>query len=202
MKSSSVVLFLLVTIITSCNSETSSKKNSNINQDSKDTIAATFKMLSNDSLIVLLNRAKRFAEEYKPVSNSKLGIALLANIPDSIVYSYKQLRIHGNNEYGKYLTLVFLKIYRTHLRCCRQGYELRNHISKKENIDSLSDPLLYEFNLISKLFDNSQRIEFINSGIPHIWVEKNKKLLEYDRINKEYKEIEKISKNILTGIYQ
>ena len=153
-------------------------------------------MLSKDSLTILLNRAKRFAEKYKPISNSELGIALLTNVPDSIVYSFKQLRIHGNNEYVKYLTLILVKVYRTHLKCCHQGYELRNNTHGK-GIDSIADPLLYEFNLISKIYDNINRIEFINSAIGHTWLEENKQLLEYDKLKKEYLEVEKIGNGIL-----
>jgi hypothetical protein len=163
MKSFSAISFLFVLVATSCSSGTTTKKRNDINKDTIAPKTTTFKMLSNDSLTVLLNRTKRFAEKYKPVSNSELGIALLTNVPDSITYSFRQLRIRGNNEYAKYLTLILAKVYQTHLKCCHQGYELRNNIHGK-GIDSIADPLLYEFNLISKTYDNTELIEFINSG--------------------------------------
>lgn len=193
-------LFLSISILSalltiSCVQKKQKEKKEPITIKSKDTIAGTFSRLSNDSLIILLNRSKGFAEDYKPVSNTELGIALLTDIPDSIAYSFRQLRLNGNNEYVKYLTLILVKLYRTHLKCCHQGYEIRN--KPRKGIDSIADPLLYEFNLISKTFDNNKPIEFINSGIGHSWLEENKQLLKYDRLKKEYEEIEKIGDGIL-----
>lgn len=202
MKSALPILILLVIEAVSCGPEAANNKS--IGKSNKDTAVSlpnTPSVLDNDSLLALLSRAKRFAENYRPISSSESGIALLNNIPDSIVYSFKQLRLHGRSEYEKYLTLIFLKIYRTHLQCCHQGFELRNSI-KKGNIDSLTDPLLYEFNLISNFFDNSNTIEFINSGISINWLEKNKKFLEYDEIKKEYEIFLKIYKDIDKGIYK
>ncbi len=187
---------LLVLLNTYCAPKKQDEKKEPVTIQSIDTIAAIFNRLSNDSLTILLNRSKKFAENYKPVSNSEFGIATLTNIPDSIVYSFRQLRLHSNNEYVKYLTLILVRVYRTHLKCCHQGYEMRNKPSGK-GIDSIADPLLYEFNLISKTFENNKPIEFINSGIGHSWLEENKQLLKYDRLKKEYEEIEKIGDGIL-----
>lgn len=196
MKSPCLICLGAILLIASCKSETRDKKTTNSNKEKIDTVSNKFEILSNDSLSVLLKRAKKFAEEYNPISNSELGIALLTNVPDSIVYSFKQLRVRGNKEHVKYLVLVLVKVYRTHLKCCHQGYELRNK-PYSLGIDSISDPLLYEFNKVSKIFDPVNRIEFINSGFWQTWLENNKHLLEYDKLRKEYQEVEKIGDGIL-----
>lgn len=41
----------------------------------------------------------------------------------------------------------------------------------------------------------------ITSGIADTWIEKNKNLLSFDQIKKEYKAIKSIQKNIKNGIY-
>lgn len=155
----------------------------------KDTIS------SQDNLKI----ARQFAEEFLPDTTMQSGMRKMNNFPDSIVKAFKAIRIDQQNQ-EKYLTQIYLKIYRGHLQCCHQSYELR----KKPTgigIDSVADPLLFEYNLITKQFDNNKKIEIIASGIAETWVEKNKILLSDDQIKKEYRLIKTIQKNIENGIY-
>ena len=193
MKLPPLISLWTILIAASCASETSTKKTISSYEKKADTVVNKFEILSNDSLLSLLNRVKIFAENFTPKSNSG---ASLSEAPDSIAYSFKQLRIHGNNEYIKYLVLILVKVYRTHLKCCHQGYELRKN-AYYMGIDSIADPLLYEFNLISKTYDRAKPIEFVHSGIGQTWLDENKYLLEYDTLKREDKEIEKIGAGIL-----
>ena len=86
------------------------------------------------------------------------------------------------------------------MQCCHQSYELRVKPFVL-GIDSIADPLVFEFNLITKQFDNNKRIEMITSGLAHSWVESNKRLLKYDLIKKEYKTIKEIEENITKRKY-
>lgn len=146
-----------------------------------------------------LEIARQFAENFLPDTTIQNGIKKMNTFPDSVVKAFKAIRIDRQNQ-EKYLTLLYLKIYRGHLQCCHQSYELRvkpNSIG----IDSIADPLLFQYNLIIKQFDNNKSIEMITSNIADTWVEKNKNLLTYDQIKKEYKIIKTFQKNIEKGIY-
>lgn len=190
-----LLVCLLITsqlLIISCNQNKSSQ---NTQVDNIDTVITTADKLTSDSVSILLNVVRKFSESYDPKTNSKTEIPFLKNIPENIAYSIKRLRINGNEEYIKHLTLILVKLYKEHLKCCHQGYELRNKVSIV-GIDSIADPLLFEFNLVSKIFDNKKPIEFINSAIAFSWVEQNKQLLDYKKLKSEYDKIKKIISDI------
>jgi len=104
-----------------------------------------------------------------------------------------------------YITLLMLKKYRFQMECCNQGYELRN-LSLKSNtkgLDTLSNPVLYEFLKFSNSFDKKgytidslllKPIEFMNSSMILDWLDKKPKYLEYPRIKSEYEQIIEINK--------
>jgi hypothetical protein len=147
-----------------------------------------------------LNALKQFAESYKPYTDSKQIAANLPNVPDKIKSSFPSLRKTNKKELEQYLTLIFLKLYRSHLECCHQSYEIRNSITNYK-IDSLKDPLIYEYNLTTKNYKPNALIEFISSDIGYTWTKKNPSLLKYYPIKKEYDIIEQIEKNIDNGIF-
>jgi hypothetical protein len=170
--------------------------------------AVNLKVVSADTAIVLndtippqdnLEIARQFAENFLPDTTMESGMKKMNTFPDSVVKAFKAIRTDRQNQ-ERYLTLIYLKIYRGHLQCCHQSYELR----AKPNgigIDSIADPLLFEYNLITKQFDNNKGIEMINSAIADTWVERNKNLLSDNQIKKEYRLIKTIQKNIEKGIY-
>jgi hypothetical protein len=144
-----------------------------------------------------LKIAKEFAESYRPDSIPNNGIDELTNIPDSVVYAFRNLNNKEAKE--KYLTLVFLKLYRAHMQCCHQLYDLRTKFSNK--IDSTTDPLLFEYNLATKQYNNNKPIEFIPSSIAKAWVDKNPYLFKYNKIKTECYKIEKVQDSILKHLY-
>jgi hypothetical protein len=92
-----------------------------------------------------LQVARNFAEKFQLDSFQYEGVGRLGQVPDSVVYAFKTLRQTDSLSHKRYLGVIFLKIYLDHLRCCHQSYELRNNYSFAP-IDSITDPLLYEFN--------------------------------------------------------
>lgn len=136
---------------------------------------------------------------YNPSSSDSQRIANLKNVPDSVISAFKHLRTSHQQAQEKYLVLIFLKLYKSHLECCNQSYDLRNKFSN--SIDTLTDPLLYEYILSTKQKDLSKHIEFISSGIAHTWVEQNKGLLSYDKIAIEFQRIEKEHIRISKGVF-
>ena len=183
-------------VISACGQSSVDSKKENV-KDSKQ-IDSVVVSQGNSQTIDNLNIARQFSENFTPDTTTENGFDKMFTFPDSVVTAFKSLRLDRPNQ-EKYLTLLYLKIYRGHLQCCHQSYELRKNPSK--GIDSITDPLLYEYNLIIKLFDSNKSIEMVGSGIAHNWVEKNKGLLSYDKIKREYKIIKTIQTNIEKGVY-
>lgn len=184
-------------IISACGQNSiDSKKAQSYKAVSVDTIIASNDTISSQDNLKI---ARQFAEGFLPDTTMQSGMRKMNNFPDSVVKAFKAIRADRQNQ-EKYLTLIYLKIYRGHLQCCHQSYELRTK-PNSIGIDSIADPLLFEYNLITKQFDNDKRIEMITSGIADTWVEKNKNLLSDDQIKKEYRLIKTIQKNIENGIY-
>ncbi|HMU45556.1 MAG TPA: hypothetical protein PKC72_04260 [Chitinophagaceae bacterium] len=192
MKSIIYTLLLVLITIQSC---TEKKKSISTGKIDTQPGSRQIELINHDSAKVLLQKIKYWSESFNPQTSLGGKIIRVPEVPDSIGKSIKALRQSSNNEFEKYLTLVLLKIYRCHLTCCNQGYELRNRTSAV-GIDSIADPLLFEFNLVAKTFDNNKPIEFINSAIAFSWVQENKKLLDYNKLKSEYDKIKKISSDI------
>lgn len=140
-----------------------------------------------------LQYVKEYAESFFPDSSSS---ASPKNAPDSIVSSFLALKTTDHNLFEKYLTLVFIKIYRAHLQCCHQSYELRGKVPKNNK-----DTLVKEFIEMVKYFPLEKDHEFIPSHIAKKWVNENHKLMKYDLIKNEMNTINEISENIRKGIY-
>lgn len=142
---------------------------------------------------------QKFSEGFMPDSNTQDGLDKINNIHDSIIVAFKALRSDTVNQ-ELYLTLLFLKVYRGHMQCCHQGFELRKELNII-GIDSTTDPLVYEYNLITKFYDTTKRIEMVGSGIAYSWIEKHKNLLQDKRILKEFHAIKVIEDSIMIGIH-
>ena len=136
---------------------------------------------------------KKYVSEFVPDTSIEDGMTKY-EIPDSVVKSLKELRIDPEIQLN-YLSIYFLKVYRGHLICCHQGYELRNYFDLKNlGIDSINDPFLYEFNEITNVITKNKPVEFINSNLAYEYVSKHKNLLENKEIKNEYRLItEKIN---------
>jgi hypothetical protein len=143
--------------------------------------------------------ATNFSKTFVPDSSSYEVSGTLENIPDSIVQAFRVLRHSDTLSHKRYLIVVFLKLYLDHLRCCHQSYEIRNPFTLY--IDSVTNPMLYDFNLATKMFDLNKRHEFINSGIAHTYVEKHKDLLMYPDIREVLDKIKPVADSISKHLY-
>lgn len=137
---------------------------------------------------------KAFAENYAPDRDSP---AQLEDVPAEVVLAFEKLKNSDQSSCEKYLALVFVKLYRSHLECCNQSYELRTKPSS--GFDKTADPLLFVFNSITKQFDASKPIEFISSGMPYEWVKMRSYLLNDAAIKKEVAIIKVKQTEILKG---
>jgi hypothetical protein len=146
-----------------------------------------------------LEIVRSFSKSFEPDSSAYKGIGTLKNIPDSIIRSFRTLRYSDTLSHKKYLTIILLKLYLDHLRCCHQSYEIRENPSGP--IDSAADPLLYEFNLATKMFNINEYHEFISSGIADTYVESHQELLKYPEIKEVMEKIKPVSDSIDKGLY-
>jgi hypothetical protein len=146
-----------------------------------------------------LKLVTEFAEVFSPNLVPNTGVASVPSVPDSVLVAFKALGNIDKTAEEKYLTLIFLKLYRAHMQCCHQSYELRKNSAT--NIDSTTDALLYEYNLVTKQYSPDERIEFVSSHIAQSWVDSNKYLLKYNRIRIEYDKIKKIEDSIAKHLY-
>ncbi|WP_298515809.1 hypothetical protein [uncultured Kordia sp.] len=143
---------------------------------------------------------QKFALNYSPKRKPNLGVAMLPETPDSILNAITILKTSQPEEFEKYLILIFVKLYSAHLECCHQSYEMRRESAY--GLDRTKDPLIYEFNLLSKKYPNTDEwIEIFSSGDSHSYVMSNKHLLDFPPIKKHIKIIEKVFKNIDEGVY-
>lgn len=164
-------------------------------QRSKVVPTTTSQALKIDSIVkTSLEIVKVFAESYSPKGMKGNTIPMIEDAtPDEIITAVNNLKNMQSHE--KYLTLIFLKLYRSHLECCNQSYEVRGYMADDYSIDSARSPLLYEFNRLTKLF-NPRHAEFIPSHLAIKQLQSNPQLLEYEPINIEFKKIQEIEKNI------
>lgn len=140
-----------------------------------------------------------FALNYSPKRKPNSGVAMLPEPSDSILEAIKVIKnLHPQN-FEKYLTLIFVKLYSAHLECCNQSYEIRRQ--PPVGLDKLKDPLVYEFNKITKKYSNQKRIEFIPSSIGYDYAISHKQLLGFEPIKKYLKLIEQVHKNLEERAY-
>lgn len=127
---------------------------------------------------------KTFAENYEPKNKINQPPDMLPKVSESIKKAIYEADTAGE----KYLTLIILKLYRAHLECCNQSYELR----PDSELNIVSNPILNEFLKITKQYSSTKYIEFIPSSIAYEWTVKHPYLSEYDDINREIAKIKKL----------
>lgn len=133
-----------------------------------------------DSIDSCTNKIRKFAEEYSPNASMNESPVIPPLLSSDLVYCLDKIT---EKDKQIYVTLIFLKIYRAHLQCCNQSYDLRDN----EPLDSVHTKLLWVFLSLNKLeYDLTKPIEFIPSSIAYDFVNKNLHLLRYDSIKKEY----------------
>jgi hypothetical protein len=187
-------LFLIFSIILLGCSQ-SAEKSESVEIVLNDTIADTVSVKSfSDTVNKIetnpLSVVKEFATKYNPKENR-----MLPTINKNIYNSFRQLKKNDSIEYEKYLTLVFIKLYRSHVECCHQSYELRRQ-PPSPKIEEEKDTLLFLFNEMTSQFKAEKPIEFISSSIAYDWA-KSKRILSNDRLIKDnLNRIDSVNKEI------
>ena len=160
------------------------------------TLEMKVKVTNNDSFNSLAI-FKDFSENYSPAPI--LGVAKLPDLPNDVLSAMRVVKSSQPEEFEKYLTLIFVKLYSAHLECCHQSYELRKQ--NPRGIDPDRDPLVYEFNTLSNYFPTDKPVEFIPSSIGFDYVESHPYLLEFEPIKKHIELINGVHKNMESGTY-
>jgi acyl carrier protein len=163
-------------------------------EDNKTYISRKYKLIEIDS-ISSIQLIMQFSEDFTPSES----FATLPEITDTIYRAFEIAKSVNYNAYEECITLIFIKLYRAHLECCHQSYEVRKQ--RPDKLNKLRDPLVYEFLNFSKGYQEGKRLEFISSSIGYTYVKQNPHLLENNQIKEQYDIIKKISKNIEDGVY-
>jgi len=148
-------------------------------------VYSTTKGQSNESLV-----AKRFAESVEIESSSDFALKKPPAVPDSVVFAFKSLEKSNFIDYEKYLLLIYLKIYYSHLQCCSQSYDLRSQNGKSFILNCSLDPLLCEFVKLTTKYELDKPIEFLSSSLSYDYFRKHKYLRRYKLIKLIVKLIE------------
>jgi hypothetical protein len=90
-----------------------------------------------------LKRVEDYVHLYSPDSIPNTGISSLSIIPDRIESATNTLGQVNKIEQEEYLTLVFVKLYRSHLQCCHQSYAIRDLYTKEKLLDLFG--VLFQF---------------------------------------------------------
>ena len=146
-----------------------------------------------------VNTANFFVHHYNPNRKSNSGIARLPVPSDSIVSAFLFVKDNYPDKFETQLTILLLKLYRAHLECCHQSYEIRQEPSTE--LSPTRDFLVYEFNLLSHQFPANKRLELITSTIGYNYVKSNPRLLTNDTVRVYFEAIEEIHQNIDNGAY-
>lgn len=170
----------------------------NITAQTTDTVKTRNNPIQLDSL-KSIEIFKDFALSYSPTREPNSGVAMLPEPSDSVLGAIKISKTTQPTEFEKYLILIFVKLYSAHMECCHQSYEIRRQ--PPGGLDKSKDPLVYEFNDLTKKYSNKKRIEFISSHIGYDYVMTHKHLLDFEPIKKHIKIIEQVQKNIEEGVY-
>lgn len=134
-----------------------------------------------------LHIAQRFAREYQPPET--LCVAISA--PDSVYHAFELLRGANDRNVDRLLTLVHLKLYRSHLKCCHQSYGLEER-KRASDLTTMYITLCKE---------SGQLVvsEFITSSLAFNRIEWRKALLKDPLIAKEHEGIVALEKAIERG---
>lgn len=103
-------------------------------------------------------------------------------------------------EVEKFIVVVLLKLYKSHLLCCRQSYDVRPNVE----YTAFTQPIFYYFTKLANLSDLSTGdvVDNINCGPvtsadAYCYVAQNKRLLKYHSIRYEYNQISKMLRHIM-----
>lgn len=131
----------------------------------------------------------------------ELSIAFNPDTTNNTPYNFskKEVKIireaseHNPDSARYFLSLMLLKIYRSHLICCNQSYSIANETS---SIDSIENPLFYYFKKTTNYTENK---ELTTTSFILKWVVEQNDLLGWEPIKKEIAYISHRKKRIENG---
>jgi len=191
------IIVIVYLFFVACSNGTNSPQTDK--QSSIDDTSKVLSITNSYSVEQALQIVGNFSTSFRSDSSAYEGIGTLKNVPDSVVRAFKVLRHTDSSAHKRYVTVVLLKLYLDHLRCCHQSYEIRENPSI--SVDSVADPLLYEFVLATKMLGLHEHQEFISSGIALTYVKENNELLRYPEVKQVMSEIKPIEDSIAKGLY-
>jgi hypothetical protein len=125
-----------------------------------------------------------YANKYNPVSVFQEDTIIIAMPPSSdtlMAKTFNYVWVRDSLEVEKSIVIILLKLYKSHLICCHQSYDIRPNGEYSE----LTNPVFYYFTKFAKLpdFSKGNILDYINFGpitsnIIYDYVEKNRRLLE------------------------
>lgn len=138
---------------------------------------------------------RQYALEYEPTPEKGKVVPTLNQIPENISQAFQKARLAGRPE-EKSLVLIFAKLYRAHLFCCHQSYEIRTNNTQ---FITAEDPMVFEVISLIERYPTNSHFEFLSSGIIMDVLEEREDLLDFEPIRKEYDIIQEIRTKIANG---
>jgi hypothetical protein len=142
-----------------------------------------------------LDLARNYALTFNPADDENP----LHDVPYRVITAFRGMRVGNPDMCEKYLTLIFIKIYKAHLQCCDEALELRNYPGSTQSIERMKDPLMYEFNLITNLVSSDAQLDFIPSSLGYNWANDKRALRNDPEIEAEMllvrQELDRIEKS-------
>lgn len=129
-----------------------------------------------------------FAQSAWPVLKEESFLPSLPEPSKEVLEILRKMGESQRQETIPLLSLVFLRIYRSHLACCHQGYELRT-VTGMKGISKEADPLLFWYNEAIGRFSNLGGIEMVHSYIAFEYLKTHPELLEDPNIREEFDRI-------------
>lgn len=138
---------------------------------------------------------RHYADNYNPKSiltEDTVNVAM-PPLPDTLISNtINYIWVRDSSEVEKCIVVILLKLYKSHLICCKQSYDIRPN----GEYNNISNPIFYYFTRLAGLCDLSKgdMIDYINCGPItsseiYDYVFANKRLLKYKPILKEYNHI-------------
>ena len=146
-----------------------------------------------------LEALRIYAETYEP--NAGMGIVPhLPMPPRDVVSAIERSQKRDEDDCGRYITLIILRLHRYYLENFRQSYDLRVHTPEGFQIDN---PILTAFCNLARIdiWEATQQ-ESLSSWVVMDWVNLHPYYRNYPLIRDELERVEDARKKIKRGDFQ
>jgi hypothetical protein len=135
-----------------------------------------------------LSFVKTFSKQFNPKSDSTHRVPALPMLTEDernqLILAFKK----DKKISGRCLTLMMLKLYYSHIKCCNQSYMLS---AGETTIDSVKQPILYRYLNYSGQY-KPEVIYELTSRVAYDWVQKHPDEESFKPIKKEMGNIKKL----------